>query len=54
MNEATMKLMMKMVENNPQFKQFAQQNQGKSMEEVCKRYGIDPEIVKNIIGVRNQ
>lgn len=54
MNEAALKLMEKMVVNNPQFKQFAQQNQGKTMEEVCKRYGIDPEIVRNIIGVRNQ
>lgn len=50
MNEQMFKMMEQMVMRNPQFQQFAKQNSGKTMEDVCKRYGIDPALVKNIIG----
>ena len=49
-NEQMLKMMEQMAMKNPQFQKFVRQNSGKSMEEVCQKYGIDPNLVRNIIG----
>ena len=50
MNEQMLKMMEQMAMKNPQFQKFVRQNSGKSMEDVCKQYGIDPNLVRSIIG----
>jgi len=34
---------------NPAFQQFVADNQGKSFEEVCRRYNVDTEEVKKLM-----
>lgn len=38
-----------MIESNPQFKQFVEKNKGKTPEDIAKEYGIDPNLLKNLI-----
>lgn len=35
-----------MIQNNPQFKDFVEQNKGKSIEQIAKENGINPNILK--------
>ena len=38
-------MMQELMQSNPQFKQFVQDNQGKSAEEIVRNYGINPAIL---------
>ena len=38
----------RLLRNNPQFVQFVQSNQGKSMDELAKEYGIDPQMLQSL------
>lgn len=38
-----------LMQRNPQFAAFVQQNQGKTMEQIAGEYGIDLDIVRQII-----
>lgn len=38
-----------MMQNNPQFRQFVEQNRGKSPEQIAETYGIDPSLLKNLM-----
>ena len=38
----------RMYRSNPQFRDFANQARGKSIEEVCAQHGIDPSQVRNM------
>lgn len=38
----------RLLQNNPQFAQFVQQNQGKSMDDLAKEYGIDPQMLQSM------
>lgn len=42
----------KMMASNPQFKEFVEKNKGKSPEQIAKEYGIDFNLVKNVINGR--
>ena len=35
-----------MMENNPQFRQFIEANKGKSVEQIAKENGINPQLLK--------
>lgn len=35
-----------MLQNNPQFKAFVEQNKGKSIEQIAKENGINPQLLK--------
>ncbi len=35
-----------LLQNNEQFRQFVQQNQGKSVEQVAQEHGINPQLLK--------
>ena len=35
-----------LLQNNEQFRQFMQQNQGKSVEQVAQEHGINPQLLK--------
>lgn len=38
-----------LMQSNPQFQQFVQQNQGKSIDQIARENGIDPSIVHQFI-----
>ena len=38
-----------LMQRNPQFAAFVQQNQGKTMEQIAGEYGIDLDLVRQII-----
>lgn len=38
-----------LMQQNPQFKQFVQQNRGKSPEEIARAYGIDLNQVQQLL-----
>lgn len=38
-----------MMQSNPQFAQFVNQNQGKSLEQIAKDYGVDFNLIKQFI-----
>lgn len=38
-----------MMQNNPQFRQFVEQNKGKTPEQVAKEHGIDLNQFKNMM-----
>lgn len=38
-----------MMRSNPQFRQFVEQNRGKSPEQIAEAYGIDPSLLKNLM-----
>lgn len=38
-----------MMRSNPQFRDFVQKNQGKSPEQIAKDYGLNPNLLKNLI-----
>lgn len=38
-----------LMQTNPQFKQFVQQNQGKSPEQIAQAYGIDLNQINNLL-----
>lgn len=38
-----------MMAQNPQFRDFVARNKDKTPEQICKDYGIDPKILKNLI-----
>lgn len=38
-----------MVQNNPQFAQFVNQNRGLSPEQIAQKYGVNIEALKNLI-----
>ena len=38
-----------MAQRNPQFRQFMENCRGKSMDQVCQEYGVDPSIVKQFL-----
>ena len=38
----------RMMQTNPEFVKFVQQNQGKSPEQMACDYGIDPQLLQNI------
>lgn len=40
-----------LMQSNPQFRQFINQNSGKSLEEISKAYGLDIELVKEVINM---
>ena len=42
-------VMQAMMQSNPQFAQFMQQANGKTPEEVAKAYGIDINMLRNLI-----
>lgn len=35
-----------MLQNNPQFRQFVEMNKGKSIEQIAKENGINPNVLK--------
>lgn len=35
-----------MMKNNPQFRQFIEANKGKSVEQIAKENGINPQLLK--------
>lgn len=37
-----------MVNNNPQFKRFVEENEGKSPEQIAREHGINPELLKRL------
>lgn len=39
----------RMLQQNPQFAQFVQQNQGKSVEQIAQEYGVDPAELQNLL-----
>lgn len=39
-----------MMQNNPQFRQFVSDNQGKSPEQIAQAYGIDMNTIKQLLG----
>lgn len=39
-----------MMQSNPQFRQFVEQNKGKTPEQVAREYGVDLNQLKGIIG----
>lgn len=39
----------RMMRTNPQFKDFVEQNKGKSTEDIAKSYGIDIRLVNSIL-----
>ena len=39
-----------MLQNNPQFRQFVSDNQGKSPDQIAQAYGIDPNTIKQLLG----
>lgn len=40
-----------MMQTNPQFRQFVNQNSGKSIEAIAQSYGLDIESVREIINM---
>lgn len=38
-----------LLQQNPQFKQFVQQNQGRSPEEIARAYGVDLNQLNNLL-----
>lgn len=38
-----------MMRSNPQFRQFVEQNRGKSPEQIAEAYGIDPSLLKSLM-----
>lgn len=38
-----------MMQNNPQFRQFVEQNKGKTPEQVAKEYGVDLSQLKSMM-----
>ena len=38
-----------LMNTNPQFKQFVQENQGKTIEQIAQNYGIDINAIKQIL-----
>lgn len=49
LNGDTNAIYQQMLRNNPQFAQFAQSVQGKTPEQVCREYGIDPAILNGML-----
>ena len=45
--------LMRMVEGNPQFQKFVQENQGKSPEEIARKYGISMNDVNKMMNEIN-
>ena len=43
-------VMQLLAQRNPQFRQFMQQCQGKTPEQVCQEYGVDINAVKQMLG----
>lgn len=41
-------LMNQMIQTNPQFREFVNQNKGRDPREICRSYGIDPNVINNI------
>lgn len=41
-------LFKQMVNNNPQFRHFVEENKGKSPEQIAKEHGINPDLIKRI------
>lgn len=37
-----------MVNNNPQFKRFVEENKGKTPEQIAREHGINPELLKRL------
>lgn len=35
-----------LMQNNPEFRAFVMSNKGKSVQQIAKEYGIEPEILK--------
>lgn len=35
-----------MLQNNPKFREFVEQNKGKSPEQIASEHGIDPKLLK--------
>lgn len=44
------KMIEDMLNSNPMFREFYNANKDKSMEQVAQQYGIDPNMVKQLIG----
>ena len=38
-----------MMQNNPEFAKFVQENKGKTPEQIAKQYGIDMDTVRTIL-----
>jgi hypothetical protein len=38
-----------LMQRNPQFAEFVQQNQGKTVEQIAGEYGIDLDLVRSIM-----
>lgn len=38
-----------MMQNNPQFRQFVEQNKGKTPEQVAREYGVDLNQIKSMM-----
>lgn len=41
---------MRMMQTNPQFAEFVRANQGKSVEQIATENGIDPEMLRKVMG----
>lgn len=39
----------RMLQTNPAFAQFVQQNKGKTPEQLARDYGIDPQLIQQIL-----
>lgn len=38
-----------MMRTNPQFARFVHDNQGKSLEQICGDYGVDPNVARRFL-----
>lgn len=48
------KILEQMLQNNPQIRQFYEQNKDKTPEQVAQAYGLDMNMVQQIIGMRSR
>lgn len=39
----------RLLQTNPQFQQFVKQNQGKSIEQLACEFGVDPNMLQNVL-----
>ena len=49
MNGSPAALFAMMMQNNPEFAKFVQENKGKTPEQIAKQYGIDMNTVRTIL-----
>lgn len=46
-------VMKQMLQNNPQFRQFYEQNKDKSLDQIATDYGVDMNLIRQLLNNKN-